>query len=224
MTPALAPSSRRSPEQRPVRLSQICPEPLRRVNQRVLSWHTVGAQPGCPLPAVLQQRRTPSGGPDAGPRSWHVHSAAGTLARPSAGRTARHAALNCHSHSGNSCAPANARCRSQGCHPAFSSAFCFPPPQSPLISTLTPSWPFGDCPKSERHAPRPSPSSAASGFCDAPKRGGARPALSLHLALRRDPGPIPTLQDRILHIPGVFPLNPKPQTHPDVSFPQRGPG
>lgn len=67
--------------------------------------------------------------------------------------------------------------------------------------------------------------SAASGFYDVPRarRNPASPIPPLGWKTCPEK-PILTLRGRNLHIPGVFPLNPKPQRHPDVSFPQCGPG
>ena len=107
-------------------------------------------------------------------------------------RTLRHAALNCHSHSGNSSAPAECQMlfavREAAILPSLAHPDC-PPPPSLLISTLTPSWPFGDCPKTERHTPWPNPLSVASGFYDISKQGekpGIRSPASpiFHLALK----------------------------------------
>lgn len=179
----------------------------------------------CPLPSVLQCRWNPLWGglrqhPEVG------MYAQGTLA---AGHTLRHSSLNCQCHSGNSSEPT--KCQTPfsggGC-PGFSGN-CLGP-QSPVISTLTPSWPFGDCPKTERHTSGPNPASKALGFCDAPKqkenpgiRSPTSPVPPLGFETRPE-APIPALPGRILRIPSVLPLNPKPQTHPDTSFPPHSPG
>ena len=70
--------------------------------------------------------------------------------------TLRRAAVNCHSHSGNSSVPAECQMlftvHEVAFWPSPVHSDC-PPPPTHLISTLTPSWPFGDCPKTERHTP-----------------------------------------------------------------------
>lgn len=143
--------------------------------------------------------------------------------------TLRRAAVNCRSHSGNSSAPAECQMlfavREVAFWPSPVHSDC-PPPPTHLISTLTPSWPFGDCPKTERHTPWLTPRCLwPREFYDISKQGekqdqeSSQPHFSLGFKICPE-APIPALGSRILHIPSVFPLNPKPQIHPDVSFPQ----
>lgn len=144
--------------------------------------HTMGAQPPLfPTPPFLQEKLN---------LIWGCSGRAQKLTSvPRSGdwlsHTLRRAAINCHSHSGNSSAPAECQMlfavHEVAVWPSPVHLDCSPPP-TPLISTLTPSWPFGDCPKTERHTPWLTPHCLwPRGFYDISKQGekpgsGVQPA------------------------------------------------
>lgn len=196
----------------------------RKVNLRVTFQRCGCSSSAAPSPLPSEGSGVPEGALREDPKSAQVRCP-GTRPNPREPHSGCSALSRC-SRSGNGSAPRTPDSALQAAILPSSVHLDCSPPQSPVISTLTPSWPSGDCPKTERHTPGPNALSVASGFCDAPKQGEKQESgigqPHSPAGLQNPPeAPVLTLQAGFPTFP-VFPLNPKPQTHPDVSLPQRG--